>query len=100
MDNQPMNNQPNAVVNPAPAGGKRKLLVVIIVVAVIVILGFVYLWWQGQEGAELGSVPAAGGDISAPTDDTTSAIQSDLDAVGIDNLDQEFQEIDNDLNQL
>ena len=71
-----------------------KRIVWIIVLIIIVIVGF-FIW-----GRRANRVSAPTGANVVPGNDTTAAINQDLESLNINDLDQEFQSIDSDLNQL
>lgn len=97
MENSTM---PNMQTGMPTEGGKKTWLIVAVAVLILV-LGAGYWWWQGRESADVVSEDVPGVEnLSAPTNDTTAAIQSDLDVLDVGGLDQDFQQIDSDLNQL
>jgi len=100
MENSTMPNLQAGV----PAEGGKKVCLIVAVAVVVVLLGAGYWWWQrGEAGVGDENMPATEqttGDVVAPVDDTTAAIQSDLDALNVGTLDQDFNQIDSDLNQL
>ena len=69
----------------------RKTLWIIIIVAVVLVL-----WWQWQSG-DLGNLPQLPG---VSEGDTTGQIQQDLEQINVGDIDQEFQNIDAELNKL
>lgn len=62
----------------------KKTYWIIAVVLVVIVAGFI--WWTGKEAS---SIP----DTVAPVD-TTDAIQAELDAIDIGNIDTEFADVD------
>lgn len=66
----------------------KGVLVGLIVVLAALILG--YWWWQSREVRK----------VEVPASDETSVINSDLEGININGLDEEFQSIDADLEQL
>jgi uncharacterized protein HemX len=73
---------------------KGAISTLILVLIVIAILVGVWYWWS-QKG--VGPVPTK---KVTPKEDSVTAINQDLDKVEILDLDQQFQEIDQDLNSL
>lgn len=71
-----------------------KKLIWIIVIIVIVIVGFL-IW-----GSKSSRVSAPTGAEVVPGNDTTAAINQDLSGLDVGDLNEEFQSIDADLNQL
>ncbi len=71
-----------------------KKLIWIIVIIVIVIVGFL-IW-----GRRANRVSAPTGAEVVPGNDTTAAINQNLNSLDVGDLNQEFQSIDADLNQL
>ncbi len=64
----------------------KKIILTIIVLAIIIVLVVVALIiWQGSQGVK---------------DDSTSAIDKDLESIDMVDLDKEFEVIDNDLKSL
>lgn len=68
----------------------------IIIIAVIILLVVAVWYWQSQ-GPTSQNAPVSEGSAS---DDTTTAIDQDLRDIDLGNLDQDFQSIDADLNNL
>lgn len=66
----------------------KGVLVSLIVLIVALILG--YWWWQSREARK----------VEAPASDETSVINADLEGIDINGLEEEFQSIDVDLEQL
>lgn len=54
------------------------------------------LWWQWQSG-DLGNLPQLPG---VSEEDTTGQIQQDLEQIDLGNIDNEFESIDAELNNL
>lgn len=109
----PVNIPPVAPIAPASPdrNSKRNIIVwVAVIVVVLVAAGFGFWFWQKSSTAptpETTGAPAA--NIPAPTpapaptppkEDSTAAIEQDLNSVDVGNLDNEFQSIDADLNSL
>lgn len=86
----PMMNMPSGM--PGNRGSKKKLVVVFVVAAAVA----VSLWWWFSQAPVL-EAPTTG--QQAPND-TTAAINQDLQAVDFGDLDAELQGIDQELNQL
>lgn len=63
----------------------KKLYIIIAVIVVAALVGF--WWWSGRQSA-----------IEAPLD--TSDINRDLEGLDVNNLDAEFKQIDQELNNL
>ena len=71
-----------------------KKVIWIIILIVIVIVGFL-IW-----GRRVSRVSAPPGADIVPGNDTTSAINQDLNSLNLGDINQEFQAIDSELNQL
>ena len=70
----------------------KKLFWIIIIIVVVLIL-----WWLWQSGGDLRNLPQLPG---VSEEDTTTQIQQDLNQIDLGDIDQEFQSIDTDLNNL
>jgi hypothetical protein len=82
---------------------KKFLLIVIIIV--VALLAFWFLQKSGYAPSyppqpPVGTVLPAGETLSPAADDSTSAINQELESVDLGNLEQEFQSIDNELKNL
>lgn len=74
---------------------KKLVWWVVIIVIVLIIAAFAVYYWQSGVANPSGSqVPAV-----LPPSDTTSSIDSDLNAVNLSNLDKELADIDKELAQ-
>lgn len=65
----------------------KKTYIIIGLIALVLIGG--YMWWSGMEKAQAPEPQ----EVAAPVD-TVDSIQSDLDAIQIGNVDQDFTEVD------
>ena len=63
----------------------KKTYLIIALVLVAIVAGFI--WWSGRETVNISDT------VVAPAD-TTDAIQAELDAIDIGNLDAEFTDVD------
>jgi hypothetical protein len=82
---------------------KKVLLIVIIIV--VALLAFWFLRKSGYAPSypsqpPVGTVLPAGGTLSPAADDSTGAINQELESVDLGNLEQQFQSIDNELKNL
>lgn len=82
----------------------KKAIVVIIVLAII--LAGVIIWQkksiapESEEGMFPSGVPAGNDQTPEPQDDKTAAINEDLEGINLEALEDEFKDIDADLNNL
>ncbi len=93
--NMEQNIKPN--IEPGIEPKSKKYPIVLIIGAVVVLIGLGIWYWQIQTT----TIPTA--PATAPLtveEDSTSAIDQELDSVDIGDLDKEFQAIDADLNSL
>ena len=70
----------------------KKLFWIIIIIVIILVL-----WWLWQQWGYLGNLPKLPG---VSEEDTTTQIQEDLNQIDLGDINQEFQSIDADLNNL
>lgn len=75
------------------AGGKSRSWIGWVALAIVIVIAAFLIWWQGPAA----QAPAG---TTIGTDDTTSAIGSQLDGIDVGDLNNELQNIDADLNQL
>ncbi|MBI4119741.1 MAG: hypothetical protein HY456_02765 [Parcubacteria group bacterium] len=74
---------------------KKNTTILIIAVVVIMLLGL--WWWQSKTTVYAPQAPTP---PSVSAQDTTGAINKDLNSVTVDDIDKEFKNIDSDLNSL
>ena len=100
------NTEPKMVPNIEPSiePKSQKNLIVLIIGVAVVLVGLGVWYWQAQKeeiiapSADISTVPEVA-PLTAK-EDSTSAINQELNSVDIGNLDKEFQAIDTDLNSL
>ncbi|MEK9168237.1 MAG: hypothetical protein AAB698_00335 [Patescibacteria group bacterium] len=101
------NTEPKMVPNIEPSiepKSQKNLIVLIIIGVVVVLVGLGVWYWQVQKeeiiapSADISTVPEVA-PLTAK-EDSTSAINQELNSVDVGNLDKEFQAIDSDLNSL
>ena len=95
------NTEPKMVPNIEPSiepKSQKNLIVLIIIGVAVVLVGLGVWYWQVQEK----EIVAPSVNVSAPIvkEDSTIAVNQELDNIGIGDLDKEFQAIDSDLNSL
>ena len=104
--NMEQNTEPKMVPNIEPSiePKSQKNLIVLIIGVVVVLVGLGIWYWQSQEKeivAPSVNIPALPETISPiMKEDSTSAINQELNSVDVGDLDKEFQTIDADLNSL
>jgi flagellar basal body-associated protein FliL len=80
---------------------KSPILAIVLVLIVIVILVGVWYWWTKKSVTPTTPLPSGKPAEKITTkEDSVAAINQDLDSLKILNLDQEFNDIDQDLNSL
>jgi hypothetical protein len=80
---------------------KSSILPIVLAIVVIVVLAGVWYWARKSIVRPVPTPPPPKPvEKVTPKEDSVTAINQDLDKVEILNLDQEFQEIDQDLNSL
>lgn len=98
QQNQQMPQEPQAKENFI---NKKKIIIAIIIVLLIIGFGIWYIFIFGPRETPFMPSPETG--LIYPTQspqDTTSAINNELDNIGIESIDDSFKEIDADLNNL
>lgn len=78
----------------------KKYFVVLIIGVVVILVGLGIWYWQSQEEeivAPSAAIPTAPATVK---EDSTSAINQELNSIDVGDLDKEFQAIDSDLNSL
>jgi cell division protein YceG involved in septum cleavage len=80
---------------------KTNIIALVVIVILVLIVGGV-IYWQSKR--EIPPLPPVSKEVTRTKgpgkDDSTDTIFKDLESVDIGNLDQEFKEIDQDLNSL
>lgn len=102
----------NPVMIPGAEPSNKKSLIVFIVIGVVVVIliGLGVWYWQGQKDKALSpsvNIPATPGITQLPPaspsvtgEDSTPVINQELNNIGINDLNKEFQSIDADLQVL
>jgi FtsZ-interacting cell division protein ZipA len=75
----------------------KKTLIIILAIIIVAIL--VWYWWSSSSSAPQQQETSPTVQNPAPND-TTSAINKELEGIDLGDLDREFQNIDSDLNSL
>ena len=100
QQNQPMPQEPQANNNFI----NKKNIIIGVVIVVLLLIGLGVWIWQGKKyKKDYPYIPDITGLIETQKEipqDTTSAINNDLNSIGIESIDDSFKEIDADLNNL
>lgn len=75
-------------------------LLFILVLAVLLLVGVIYYSGNKRSGVDYQTKPQSMNPTPKLADDNTAAISSDIESVDLGDIDQEFAEIDRDLNSL
>ncbi|MDP3014926.1 MAG: hypothetical protein Q8N28_00660 [bacterium] len=100
------NTEPKMVpsIEPIVEPKSKKYSIVLIIGVVVILIGLGVWYWQSQEEKIItppATVPTAPATAPATVkEDSTSAINQELDNIDVGDLDKEFQAIDTDLNSL
>lgn len=92
------------MISGAPKNSSKKvwlwMIIAAIIIAALVILG--WLWWQSYINtvAVPQNAPAAQAPAPVLPADNTASIDKDLQGINIESVDQNFRDIDTDLNSL
>lgn len=87
-------------IEPSIEPKSKKYFIVLIIGVVVILVGLGIWYWQSQEEEIVtpsAAIPTAPATIK---EDSTSAINQELNSIDVGDLDKEFQAIDSDLNSL
>lgn len=86
---------PTPIINPSPEGGNKMVFWLVGgVVAILLVVGGIYYFLSKQQA----TIPAS--QTTSSTSEAQKSLESELDAIDVGDLDEEFSEVDKDLQSL